>query len=138
MYTKQLMKLVNNPEYFHVACLFDPPRFGVRTFLSQVKGQIASSTVHMIPWQGLTFAVVTTPVNNRQQVEKLTKKLGLSIDDGIPKVTDAQGDHWFPLSSPTVYSLAVRSASSHTERLVEQETKPNVLKALQHFFRKLN
>lgn len=54
---------------------------------------------------GLSWVISSFPIEYRSHAEATANECGLRFADGIPIIIDHRGDHSFPLSGPTVFTL---------------------------------
>jgi len=118
---------VDDPTFFHVVGLFNPPRYGVRLFMTRLKYKHCDSDtfkVTKISWEGLEFAVVSMPADAKADAGQIAHQLGLEIEDGVPNVAGENGERWFPISSPYVFALRASKRDcnllKYEERLVAE------------------
>lgn len=118
---------VDDPTFFHVVGLFNPPRYGVRLFMTKLRYEHCgpdSFKVTIINWEGLDFVVASMPANAKTDAKQIAQQIGLEIEDGVPNVTSEKGEKWFPISSPYVFTLRANKQDSsllkYEERLVAE------------------
>lgn len=84
--------------------------FGVRmeyTYFAPRSGRNGMFHMVLMKWpnNGLSWAVLSFPIEYKPQAEAVAKECGLRLADGVPHIFDHAGAHTFPLDGETVFTL---------------------------------
>lgn len=88
------------------------------------KDQAAKFDLHMVPWQGMLFAIIAVPLEDKHVVMNSARTLGMKICDGVPTIMSKGGTILnFPLQGRNVCSLENRERPATSMPREEQLAK---------------
>jgi hypothetical protein len=110
---EEIQNLAKNERFVHFAGSVIPPRPGVRLFAAKLEYSYFEPgtprndefILHVINWQGMSWAVVSIPREYMEAAKKIAAEVGLRIADGVPHLIVGGQTHPFPMNTENVFAL---------------------------------
>jgi hypothetical protein len=102
-----------NPTFIHYVGMLNPPRHGFADCLSLLEHTYykpGSDRNHLyqlriLDWMGVVWGIVSIPIQEKENMERVAQANHLRVADGIPTMFDSTGTHRFPVSNERVFTM---------------------------------
>jgi len=128
---EEVQRFASNENFVHFAATINPLRLGFRLFMVKLEyfhfepgtSRNDQFILHMINWQGMSWAVVSIPKEYLELARRVAAEAGLRVADGVPHAITAGQTHVFPMNTKNLFTLENVSShevySSNNERRTE-------------------